>query len=106
MEVDDVLANKVMYLGAGVRRPKIVKVQVAVLIAQVLEARHVANGGVHPDIKILICGARNGEAKVGGVTRDIPGAQTVVQPLGQLVGNLGLHGAAAGPRFEEVRIAP
>ena len=105
MEVNDVLANKVVYLGAGIRCPKIVKVQIVTLIAQVLKARHVANGGIHPDIKILVRGAGNGEAKVGGIPGDIPSAQAVVQPFGELVGNFRLHRAAASPFFEKVGIA-
>ena len=105
MEVDDVLANKVVYLGAGVWCPKIVKVQIVISIAQVFKTCHVADGGVHPDIKIFACGARNSETKVGRIPRDIPSAQAIVQPLGKLIGYFRLHGVATGPPFEKVCIA-
>ena len=105
MEVDDVLANKVVYLGAGVWCPKIVKVQIAILIAQVLKTCHIADGGVHPDIKIFACCARNSETKVGRIPRDIPSAQAILQPLGKLIGYFRLHGVATGPPFEKFGVA-
>ena len=102
VEIDDVLADEVMQFGAGVGVPEGVEVEVVAGVRQILEARHVADRRVHPDVEVLVLGAGNEKAEVGGVPGDVPGLQAFVKPLGELVGHLRLHGAAAGPALEQV----
>ena len=86
VEVDDVLADKVIQLGIAVRCPVAVEVE-AVLVAVMLEAGHVANRRIQPDIEVLARVAGNLEAEVGRLAGDIPGLQAGLQPLIQLVGD-------------------
>ncbi|MNH12007.1 hypothetical protein D3C79_715380 [compost metagenome] len=93
VEVGDVLADEVIELGVGVCLPVAVEVDVAALVAQVLERRHIADGGIQPDVEVLARGARDLEAEVGGVAGDVPLLQTRFEPLLHLVGHLFLDGA-------------
>ena len=102
VEVNDVLADKVIQLGAGIGIPESIKTQFRATLAQVLEAGHVANGRVQPDVKILAGLVRDLEAEVGRITADIPLVQAAVEPLGDLVGNGFLQRAAARPLLEHV----
>src|SRR5690606_28709346 len=102
VEVDDVLADKVIELGFGVGVPVLVKVEVGAAAAQVFEAGHVTNRCIQPDIKILARSVGNFKPEIGRVTADIPLLQAGVQPFGQFVGDLGLQGAAAGPLLQEL----
>src|SRR5690606_28378901 len=101
VEINDVLADEVVELGLGVGVPVLVEVQVRAPAAQVLEAGHVADGGVEPDVEELAGGIGNLEAEVGRVAADIPFLQAGIEPLCQLVGDGGLQGAAAGPLLQE-----
>ncbi len=85
VEVDDVLADKVVKLGVGIRFPVFVEVQ-AFPVAQILEAGHVADGRVQPDIEILARVTGDLEAEVGRFPGDVPGLQ-VLDPFLQLVGD-------------------
>ncbi|MNB93051.1 hypothetical protein D3C75_401670 [compost metagenome] len=93
VEVGDVLADEVIELGVGVCLPVAVEVDVAALVAQVLERRHIADGGIQPDVEVLARGARDLEAEVGGVAGDVPLLQAGFEPLLHLVGHLFLDGA-------------
>ena len=95
MEVDDVLADEMVQLGGGVLAPVIVEAQ-AFAITIVLEAGHVADGGIQPHVEIFARVAGDLKAEVGGFTGDIPGLQ-VFDPFLQFVGYLLLQGAGAGP---------
>ena len=71
-------------------------------VAQVAEARHVADRGIQPDIEIFARRVGNLEAEVGRIAADVPFLQAGIQPFRQLVGHLGLQGAAAGPFAQEL----
>ncbi|MNL19889.1 hypothetical protein D3C87_1411140 [compost metagenome] len=107
VEVQDVLADEVVLLGGGVRTDPGVEVD-ALLFRQVLEAGVVADRGVQPDVEVLARGARDLEAKVGGVTRDVPVAQRgglafAAQPFLHLVGGFRL--GQVGHPFAQERLA-
>ena len=94
VEVGDVLADEVVDLGGAVLRPEVVEAELAALrpdpAAQVLEARHVADGRVQPDVEVLARPVRDLEAEVGRVARDVPVLEALREPLVELVGDLGL----------------
>ena len=85
VEVDDVLADKVIQLGVGIRFPVLVEID-AFALAQVLETGHVAHRRVHPHIEILARIAGDLEAEVGRFPGNVPGLQ-VFHPLLQFVGH-------------------
>ncbi len=108
MEIQDVLADEVIQLGGRILAPEFIEAArrqlaaVGVLAtAQILEARHVADRRVQPDIEIFAGRAGNLEAEVGRVARDVPVAQAGVEPLVHLVGGLGLQVSGAGPDLEK-----
>ena len=101
MEVDNILADKVVHFTLGVFVPVLVEVQTFGAVAQVLESRHVADRRIQPDVEVFAGLTRNLKTEVGRITGDIPVLQAAVQPLGQLVGDLFLDGAAAGPAFRK-----
>ena len=70
--------------------------------AIVPEARHVADRRVHPDVEVLVGGSRNQEAEVRRVAADVPGLESGVEPLSQLVGDFGLQRAAEHPLLQHV----
>jgi len=70
----------------------------------VLKAGHVANGRIHPNVKVLIVRAGNQEPKVRRVARDIPGLEPRTEPLRQFVGNLFLQRTARCPFFQKFLI--
>ena len=72
MEIDDVLANKMMHFTFAVYVPEIVKIQVFSPVAIVLETGHIADWCVQPDIKKLAGFPRNLESEIGSVTTDVP----------------------------------
>lgn len=86
--------------GAGVLAPERVEVQFGTPRAEVLEAGHVADRRVQPDVEVLAGSVGNLEAEVRRVTRDVPLLEAAVQPFGELVGHRLLKGAAAGPLLE------
>jgi len=100
VEVDDVLADEVIQLGLGAFVPESVEVQLRAACAQVLEAGHVADWRVQPDVEILARLARDLEAEVRRITRDVPLLQAGIQPFGKLVGHGVLQGSAAGPLLQ------
>ena len=101
VEIDDVLADEVMHLTVGVGAPELVEVDVRPS-AVVLEARHVSDASIHPHVEVFALGTRNLEAEVRRVPADIPRLQTLVEPLGELVGDLRLNRTASGPGLQEV----
>ena len=58
------------------------------------------DGRVHPHVEVLVLLARDLEAEVGAIAADVPGAQALVQPFRQLVGDFRLD-AALRPIPEE-----
>ena len=109
VEVEDVLADEVVQLCLGVGLPVFVEVQ-AGLVAQVLEAAHVADRRIQPDVVVLAGGfaiiAGNLEAEVRRVARNVPVGQTGLQPFAQFVGGFGLNMLRIGrPLLEEVGAA-
>ncbi|MCY1359377.1 hypothetical protein D9M69_459450 [compost metagenome] len=100
MEVDDVLADEVVQLGAGILVPERVEVQFRAARAEVLEAGHVADRRVQPDVEVLARLVGNLEAEVRRVAGDVPLLQAAIQPFGDLVGHRLLQGAAARPAFQ------
>ncbi|MNQ13942.1 hypothetical protein D3C85_268700 [compost metagenome] len=100
VEVDDVLADEVVQLGRRVLAPEGVEIQLGSARAEVLEAGHVADGGVQPDIEVLARLVGDLEAEVGRIAADVPFLQAGIQPFGDLVGHRVLQGAATGPAFQ------
>ena len=99
VEVDDVLADEVVQLGGGFLAPVVVEAQ-AFAVAVVLEAGHVADGGVQPDVEVLARVAGDFETEVGGFAGNIPGLQ-VFDPFLQFVGHLLLQRAGASPLAQQ-----
>ena len=91
-------------LGRAVGRPVVVEVEAGGLAlgagAEVLEAGHVADRRIEPDVEELAGVVRDLEAEVGRIARDVPFLQAGVEPLIELVGDLILQAAAAGPGLE------
>ncbi|MNB92829.1 hypothetical protein D3C75_399410 [compost metagenome] len=101
VEVDDVLADKVIQLGGGVFLPVLFKADgVAALVAQVLERTHVADWRIQPDVEIFARRVRDFEAEVRCIAGDIPLLQAGFKPLLHFVRHLLLQRAAAGPRLQ------
>ena len=101
VEVDDVLADKVIQLGRGVFLPVFVEAGgVAALVAQVLEGAHVADRRVQPDVEVFARRVRNFEAEVRRIAGDVPLLQAGLKPLLHFVRHLLLQRAAAGPRLQ------
>ena len=101
VEVNDVLANKVVKLGITAWLPLAIKV-IARAIAEILMTGNVTNGCVEPDIEILLGMTRNLKPEVRRVTRDVPILQTRINPLPELVGNRRLELISVNPRFEQI----
>ena len=99
MEIDDVLADEVVQLGITAALPVFVK-RVPGAIAVVLETGDIADRRIQPDIEILAGFAGNLEAKIGGVTADVPLLQPGVDPLAQFVCYLRLQAVRGQPCFE------
>ena len=95
VEVGDVLADEVIELDIGVRAPRTVEVEVVASRTQVSEAPHVPDWRVQPDVEVLSGDVGDLEAEVRRIPRDVPVLQAGVEPLVELVGNLGLHRRAS-----------
>ncbi len=96
VEVEDVLADDVVELGVVVASPELVEVEPAFL-AQLLEAGHVADRSVEPDVEELAGMTGNLEAEVGCVARDVPVAKPLLEPLLELVHHFGLQAVGTDP---------
>ena len=97
MKIGDVLADEVIDLVRTVRPPVIIELQVITPGAQIFETGHVTNGRIEPDIEILAWGIRDLEAKIRRIAGDVPGLQTRLEPLIELVGNAALQPTTLGP---------
>ena len=97
VEVEDVLADEVVELGARIGPEPVVEVE-AVAVAQVPERAHVADRRVEPDVVVLARRIGDLEAEIGRVARDVPVGQLVLpggaQPFLHLVGGFRLQCAA------------
>ena len=102
VEVDDVLADKMVQLAACAPGPETIKVDVFPT-AEVFEAGHVADGGIQPDVEVLARGIGNFKTEIRGIPADIPLLQAGVQPLAQFIGDFLAHVTGAGPVFQKVR---
>ena len=102
VEIDDVLADEVMHFGVAFRLPEIVEIEAVGLLAEVLEAGHVADGRVHPNVEELAFGVGDGEAKIRRIAADVPRSETAFQPFRELVGHFGLQRPARRPVAEEL----
>ncbi len=100
VEVDDVLADEVVKLGGRVFAPVRIEVQVRATCAEVLEAGHVADRRIEPDVEVFARLVGDFKAEIRRVAGDVPLLQTAVQPLGDLVGDGVLQRAAARPAFQ------
>ena len=92
--------------GLAGLRPEVVELQAFRALAEVREARHVADWRVHPDVEILVLGTRDREAEVRPVAADIPGLEPLGQPFAQLVRHFRLNRIACRPFEEEVAELP
>ena len=101
VEVNNILADKMVQLGTAVGGPVLVEVY-AVAVAEIFKCGHIANGGIQPDIKIFAWSIGDFKTKVGCITADIPFLQPAIQPFAQFIGYLSLHGAAAGPFLQKL----
>ena len=99
VEAHDVLADEMIQFGLGCLPPGIKRF--AALGAPFFQRGHVADRRVDPDIEELAGLAGDLEAEVGGVARDAPAAQRLIEPLQQLVGHIA-RGVGGYPGFEEV----
>ena len=90
VEIDNVLADKVVKLGLRIQIPVITKIEVLAFTV-VLETGEVADGGIQPHIKIFARCTRNFEAKIGRVAADVPLLQADFGPFTQFISNLGLQ---------------
>ena len=73
VEIDNVLADKVVQLGLGAFGPIGVEVEPVGAIAQVLEAGHIADRCIEPNIEVLARCIGNFKTEIGRVAADIPG---------------------------------
>jgi hypothetical protein len=106
VEVDDVLADEVVDLGRRVGAPEVAEDHVVVGAAVVLEAGHVADRRVHPDIEVLIGRAGNQETEVWRIAADVPRLESRVEPLGELVGGLASTPAFDSGKDDQQRAEP
>ena len=97
VEIGDVLADEVVQLGVRAGRPEVFEGEILAPVAQRLEARHVADRGVQPDIEILARRIGNLEAEIGRVARDVPVRQAGLEPFIELVAHRRLQRAAIDP---------
>ena len=109
MEVEDVLADKVIQLGLRICLPVVVEID-AVFFAQVFERPHVADRGVEPDIKVFAGRLGNFKAEVRRIARNVPVTEPVfafcAQPFLHLVGGFRLQMAAVvRPAAQEILAA-
>ena len=100
VEIEDVLADEVVQLGAGIVFPPGVEVQV-LFRREFFETGHVADRCVQPDVKIFARRVRDFKAEVGCVARNVPVLQSGGKPFVQLVGSLLLKCAGACPFAQE-----
>ena len=59
VEVNDVLTDEVIDLGAAAGHPVFVEIEVVSLLTVVQETCEVADRGIEPDVKILVLGTRD-----------------------------------------------
>ena len=90
VEVDNILADKVVDLGFAVFLPVIVKVDV-VLRTIGFKATHVADWRVQPYIEVFARRVGYFKAKVRRVAADVPLLQALFEPFVELVGHLVLQ---------------
>src|SRR5690606_25492899 len=98
-------------LRRGVGLPVVVEGEVARAafraLAVVQEARYVADGGVHPDVKVLgfataTSGTGNGKTEVGRVAGNVPVAQTRIEPFLQLARDTLVNVSGSVPALQAV----
>ncbi len=91
VKVGDVFADEVKDLGITAGLPVGIEVYPLGPVTEVSEARHVADGGVQPDVEELAGPVRDLETEVRGVPGDVPVFQPRLEPLFELVGNSRLN---------------
>ena len=101
VEVDDVFAEEVVQFGVAVRIQERIKVDAA-FFAQRLEAGEVADRRIQPHIEKLARRIGNREAEVRRIARDVPVAQTAVEPLAQFCLDPGMGDRTLQPIFEDI----
>jgi hypothetical protein len=102
VEVGDVLADEVIELVRAVGAPELVEVD-AFAAAEIQKARHVTDRRIEPDVEELVALARDSEAEVGRIARDVPVFESGRKPLVELACERGvdvLRNPAAELRFE------
>ena len=88
-----------VHLGLGIAVPIAVEIDPGA-VAEVAEAGHVPDRCVQPDIEIFAFGIRDLETEVGRVARDVPVVEPGLEPLVELVCDLGLHVPGLVPVLE------
>ena len=87
MEVDDILADEMMYLRARITPPGIERF--AMTITPLLRGCKVTNGSIKPDKPVVARTVWNLESEVRSWTRNIPVPQRFMQEMSlQIIGNL------------------
>lgn len=71
MKVDDVLANEMVKLGSPPWLPEVIELHARPL-TPVLEASHITDWSIEPDIEILIGRIGNLEPEIGSITANVP----------------------------------
>ena len=84
VEIDNVLADKVIQLSLAVGCEILVEAQVRSTVAEVFEAGQVTDGRIQPDVEVLILSTRNPEPEVRCVARYIPVLESGVKPFFEL----------------------
>ena len=79
MKVNNIFADKVMKLR-GLTFPKRVKF---FGVQKVFRRGHIADRGIHPNIKIFVVVTGDLKAKIRFIARNVPVAQIVLQPFVQ-----------------------
>ena len=72
VEVDDVLADKMIDLRVVSGHPVLIEIEVISPVTQIQEAGHVSHRRIEPHVEVLVRGTRNQESEIGCVPRKIP----------------------------------
>ncbi len=107
VEVDDVLADEVDDAGVAALGPVVQgALRLARHLGPLLRGGDVPDGGVQPDVEVLVRLTRDGEAEVRPVAADVPVRQTLLEEALELRGETGVDEVGLAQRLlQEVRMA-
>ncbi len=102
VEINDVLADKVVQLGVAAGTPPVIEIQFRFIGTEIGKAGHVAHRRIQPDVKKLVLLAGYFKAEVGRIAGHVPTAQAVSKPLLQLVAHFVLQAGRLHPLLQHV----